>query len=152
MASFPSGVTVVTTTDAAGQHWGFTATSFCSLSMSPPLVLVCLANSAECHPVFSDSAAWIIHILPKQLADVAMRFATRGIDKFADTEFRLSDQNLPVIANTSATLHCTRYSTHDGGDHTIFVGQVDRVEQGMGAPAVYFRREFHSVGAERQDH
>lgn len=64
MASFPSGVTIVTTADRDGRWWGFTATSFCSLSVEPPLVLVCLAKRAECHPVFLTAERFVIHVIP----------------------------------------------------------------------------------------
>ena len=82
MASFPSGATIVTTADAAGDWWGFTASSFCSVSMDPPLVLTCLARSAQCFPAFAAADRWNIHVLPHRHADLAVRFATRGADKF----------------------------------------------------------------------
>ena len=74
MASFPSGVTIVTTADQDGRWRGFTATSFCSVSMDPPLVLTCLANTAQCFPAFAESARWNIHVLQQRHADLAMRF------------------------------------------------------------------------------
>jgi flavin reductase ActVB len=81
MASFPSGVTIVTTSDETGQ-WrrGFTATSFCSVSMEPPLILVCLAASAECHPTFTSAARWLVHLVhlvTDEHTELAVRFATR---------------------------------------------------------------------------
>ncbi|GAA2354689.1 hypothetical protein SVIO_003490 [Streptomyces violaceusniger] len=66
------------------------------------------------------------------------------MDKFAETEFELDDDGLPVIANASATLHCSRHATYDGGDHTILTGRVDRADLGVDSPAVYFRRNFHT--------
>jgi flavin reductase (DIM6/NTAB) family NADH-FMN oxidoreductase RutF len=87
MSAFPSGVTVVTTTDAEGRWWGFTATSFCSVSAEPPLVLVCLAETAECHPVFAAATDWIIHVLAADHGALALRFATRGADKFGESDF-----------------------------------------------------------------
>lgn len=74
MSSFPAGVTIVTTTDEDGQWWGFTATSFCSVSVDPPPVLVCLANNAECHPVFAKARHWRIHLIHAEHAELAMRF------------------------------------------------------------------------------
>ena len=58
MASFPSGATIVTTSDSDGRWWGFTASSFCSVSMDPPLVLTCLANTAQCFPAFAEAQRW----------------------------------------------------------------------------------------------
>ncbi|MBP2365173.1 flavin reductase family protein [Pseudonocardia parietis] len=143
MASFPSGVTIVTTTDAEGRWWGFTATSFCSASMDPPLVLVCLAETAECHPVFLTAQRWIVHVIHPEHADLALRFATRGTDKFADAGFVADERGLPVLPRSCVTLHCSAYAKHPGGDHTILLGRVDSTHLGEDLPAVYFRRNFH---------
>lgn len=143
MASFPSGVTIVTTADPSGRWWGFTATSFCSVSMEPPLVLVCLANGAECAPVFQRATRWIVHVIHPEHAQLAMRFATRGADKFADAGFVADDNGLPVLDVASVILDCAVHDRHPGGDHTILVGQVQNVRTGPETPAVYFRRAFH---------
>lgn len=145
MATFPSGVTIVTTTDANGRWWGFTATSFCSVSMDPPLVLVCLADTAECHPVFAVAERWVVHVVHPEHADLALRFATRGADKFADAGFVADEHGLPVLDRACVTLSCTPYARHAGGDHTILIGQVERTHVGDDLPAVYFRRGFHSL-------
>jgi flavin reductase ActVB len=145
MAAFPSGVTIVTTADAQGRWFGFTATSFCSVSMDPPLVLVCLAKGAECHPVFLESDRWVIHVLHPEHADLALRFATRGADKFADGNFVSTASGLPVLTGSSVVLECDAYSRQDAGDHTILVGHVRLVHLGDVRPAVYFRRDFHHL-------
>ena len=145
MASFPSGVTIVTTADETGRWWGFTATSFCSVSMEPPLVLVCLANSAECAPVFQSAERWIVHIIHPEHAELAMRFATRGADKFADSEFIADENGLPVLVLASVILDCDMRARYPGGDHMIMVGEVGNVRLGAEMPTVYFRRAFHSL-------
>lgn len=148
MASFPSGVTIVTTTDPDGRWWGFTATSFCSVSMDPPLVLVCLAATAECHAVFAAARSWVVHVLHPDHADLAIRFATRGADKFADAQFRTDDRGLPVLENACVTLTCSLHARHPAGDHTILLGRVEhtRVNEAE-RPTVYFRRSFHTLPA-----
>ncbi|MDT7553740.1 MAG: flavin reductase ActVB [Pseudonocardiales bacterium] len=145
MAAFPSGVTIVTTTDDDGRWWGFTATSFCSVSMDPPLVLVCLARSAECHPVFARAQRWVVHVIHPDHADLAVRFATRGADKFADAAFTADGRGLPVLDRACVVLDCSTHARHDGGDHTILVGRVDRTELGEATPAVYYRRDFRDL-------
>ncbi|MFC5996378.1 flavin reductase family protein [Pseudonocardia hispaniensis] len=147
MASFPSGVTIVTTTDADGRWWGFTATSFCSVSLDPPLVLVCLARTAECHPVFAASDRWIVHVIHPDHADLAVRFATRGADKFTDAGFRPDPRGLPVLPRACVTLDCTTHATYPGGDHTILLGRVQHTRLGETEPAIYFRRSFRTVSA-----
>jgi len=145
MSSFPSGVTIVTTTDADGRWWGFTATSFCSVSMEPPLVLVCLADTAECHPVFATAERWIVHVIHPEHTELAVRFATRGADKFADAGFSADERGLPVLERACVTLDCTAYAQHEGGDHTILIGRVGRTRISEELPAIYFRRGFHAL-------
>jgi flavin reductase ActVB len=148
MASFPSGVTIVTTTDADGRWWGFTATSFCSVSLDPPLVLVCLAGSAECHPVFAHAQRWIVHIVHPQDTGLAVRFATRGADKFADAGFVADARGMPVLDRACVTLDCSSHAKHSGGDHTVLLGRVEntRLSDDL-VPAVYFNRGFHRLPA-----
>jgi flavin reductase ActVB len=145
MASFPSGVTIVTTTDETGRWRGFTASSFCSVSLDPPLVLVCLATTAECHPVFERAERWIVHIIPPEHADLAARFATRGADKFANADFSPDERGMPVLDRACVTLDCAAHATHPGGDHSILLGRVERTRLGEDLPAVYFRRRFHEL-------
>jgi flavin reductase ActVB len=145
MASFPSGVTIVTTADADGRWWGFTATSFCSVSMDPPLVLVCLAGTAECHPVFASAQHWIVHVIHPEHAGLAVRFATRGTDKFADAGFVANDRGLPILPQACVRLDCTAHERVPGGDHTILLGRVEQTTIGENLPAVYFRRDFHTL-------
>lgn len=145
MSSFPSGVTIVTTADAAGRWWGFTATSFCSVSLDPPLVLVCLACTAECASVFQTAQRWVVHIIHPEHAELALRFATRGADKFTDAGFVANENGLPVLPGASVTLDCVVHARYPGGDHTILVGAVEGVRLGTDPPAVYFRRAFRPL-------
>jgi flavin reductase ActVB len=145
MSSFPSGATIVTTSDSDGRWWGFTASSFCSVSMDPPLVLTCLANSAQCFPAFAEATRWNIHVLQHRHADLAMRFATRGAAKFDGAGFQPDLDGLPFLKGVSISLRCTTYSKVDGGDHLVLIGQVEEVGLGEEMPFVYFRRKFHSL-------
>ena len=147
MASFPSGVTVVTTVDRRGAWRGFTASSFCSVSVDPPLVIVCLATSAECHPAFVGADHWAIHVVGNTNADIAMRFATRGADKFGAGDFRPGEHGLPLLDDVSVRLSCSAHGSYPAGDHTVLVGRVEDVHLGEELPAVYFRRRFHDLGA-----
>ena len=150
MSSFPSGATIVTTSDSDGRWWGFTASSFCSVSMDPPLVLTCLANSAQCFPAFSEATRWNIHVLQHRHADLAMRFATRGAPKFDGAGFEPDADGLPLHPDVSISLRCAAYSKTDGGDHLVLMGQVEDVAMGDEMPFVYFRRKFHSLAIEEE--
>ena len=145
MSRFPAGVTITTTVDAAGKWWGFTASAFCSLSADPPLILVCVAKSAECHPAFMAGEAFAVHFLAEPHQDLALLFASRGADKFAGGNFELSDRGLPVLRIASSILECSVHARYEGGDHTILVGQVEDAMVGADHPVVYFRRDFHSL-------
>jgi flavin reductase ActVB len=151
MASFPSGATIVTTVDENGRWWGFTATAFCSVSVDPPLVLFCLARSAQCHSAFQDAQRWAVHIVGRDHVELAMRFASRGADKFAGAGFVRGAAGVPVLPDVCAILECSRYAGHSGGDHTVLLGRVDAVRVGTGVPVTYFRRAFHELADPRAE-
>ncbi len=129
MSRFPAGVTIVTTTDAAGVPWGFTATSFCSLSLDPPLVLVCLARSARCFEAFNDASGYVIHFAESRHQELAMRFASRSVeDKFAGTSFAVGPHGHHELEDAIVALRCTAENVVPGGDHVILIGRVQAVE------------------------
>lgn len=146
MSLFPSGATLVTTIDGQGRWWGFTATSFCSVSMSPPLVLACLDKAAQCHPAFQSAQGWAIHFVHRRHTKLAYQFATKGIDKFAGAGFQVSD-GLPILPDASVILYCSTHSKQDGGDHTMLLGRVEKTYVGRDAPSVYFQRRFHVLNS-----
>ncbi len=146
LASFPSGVAIVTTTAADGRWWGFTASSFCSVSMHPPLVLVCLSTSAECYPAFEAAQEWLIQIVHHDHAELAGRFATRGADKFGAGGFHTGGHGMPVLDDAIVTIHCRRHQLVPAGDHTILLGEVHSTVADLSRePAIYFRRGFHRL-------
>jgi flavin reductase ActVB len=147
LAAFPSGVTIVTTVDAEGTWWGFTATSFCALSLRPPLVLVCLALDAQCHPAFTAAASWAVSIVRADHRNLAMRFSTKGVDKFAIGGFEVSGRGLPMLTRACAVLECESFMRHECGDHSILVGRVVEAHTYDQDPAVYFRREFRTLSS-----
>ncbi len=144
MARFASGVTVVTTKDAeSGVPVGFTASAFTSLSLDPPLVLVCLARSADCYPAFAKAEAMAVSILAAGQQDVALRFATRGADKFGPTAVVSGDlTGLPLIADALAHVECAIWDRFDGGDHVILVGKVLSARAADAEPLLHFNRRF----------
>lgn len=150
LSRFPSGVTVVTTTDDEGQCWGFTANAFSSLSINPPLVLVCLADSADCYPAFMDAERFAINILSNRHEQLAMRFATKGAEKFAGEEFDDDPFGLPVLADSVATLRCSTHARLDGGDHVILVGRVEETKYNDNIPMLYFRGAFCELPSEEK--
>jgi flavin reductase ActVB len=146
MARFPSGVVIATARDETGEAHGFTASSFCSVSADPPLVLVCLARSANCHPVFSRCRSFAISILAADQVHHAVRFATKGARKFTDLDFTTTANGQPALSGALATLDCVVAGRHPAGDHTIIVGHTEQITLGdHEPPAVYYSRSFHTL-------
>lgn len=143
MSRFPTGVTIVTTVDKYGQQWGFTASSFASLSLQPPRVLICLDNSANCHPSFSTADHFAVNILGADHEDLARHFATKMSNKFDGKNFQPSDLGLPLLRDAVATLECRTAGRLPGGDHTILVGEPISIRLARrSSPAVFYDRRF----------
>ena len=145
LASFPSGVTIVTTADDDDVWWGFTATSFCSVSADPPLVLVCLGRSASCHATFMRVSRFVINVVPTDHTELAQLFATSGVEKFVQGHFTANVDGLPVLDQALVVLECETYARYEGGDHTIIVGRVTESTVGDEKPAIYYQRNYHSL-------
>lgn len=149
LSRFASGVTVVTTIDGDERQWGFTANAFCSLSIDPPLVLVCLDESAECYQTFMNAERFMINILPTYHEQLALRFAKKGTDKFVGGGFLADQTGLPILQDAIGTLRCAAHARLDGGDHIILIGRVEEAEHRDDAPPLlYFRGGFHELSAE----
>jgi flavin reductase ActVB len=147
MASFPSGVVIATTIDSAGRPWGFTASAFCSVSLDPPLVLVCLAKDADCHAAFTRARRLAMHVLHPGQSELALRFATKGVDKFAGEDFSPNAHGIPVLRHAPVGLDCTLHAQYDAGDHTVLISRVRTVTLAGRAPVVYYQRRFHPLSA-----
>ncbi|GHH20991.1 flavin reductase family protein [Streptomyces rubradiris] len=145
LARWPSGVAVVTTMDRDGARRGFTATAFSSLSSSPPLVLVCLDRSADCSPAFDAAEAMAVHLLRDDQEQLAMRFATKGADKYAGLPSTPGLARVPLLDGVLARLECELVNRFDGGDHVILIGRVRRSEVFAGQPLIYCGRAFRSL-------
>ncbi len=142
LGSFATGVTVITTIDADGLPRGFTANSFTSVSLEPPLVLVCIAKTASSCPVFSRAGHFAVNVLSSDQADVSNLFATKAADKFARTAWRPGTSGSPVLAGAAASFECRRYSLSDAGDHVLLIGEVLGFDQAACTPLAYCRGAY----------
>jgi flavin reductase (DIM6/NTAB) family NADH-FMN oxidoreductase RutF len=120
---FATGVTVITTQDEVGTRLGLTANSFSSVSLDPPLLLFCPANSASILPGIRASGRFAVNILANASQAVADRFTRKNIDRFADANWDEWD-GVPVLADAKAAFACTLHADHEGGDHRIIVGRI----------------------------
>ncbi len=144
MGQFPSGVTIVTTV-ADDEKYGFTASAFSSLSLSPPLVLVCLANNADCFESFNKGERFAVNIIDRKHEKLAFKFAEKGCDKFSAGEFVPGASGLPILSGSLVSLECRTHYTYPGGDHVILVGQVEYLTINEGTPAIWYAGGFHCL-------
>lgn len=143
LARFASGVTVVLTRNSGGAFVGFTASAFSFLSLDPPLVLVCLQKDADCYPAFMEAQRFTVSILSAGQSDLAVRFATKSIDKLRGVAtVPLPGSGLPSVDGASAWLDCRMHSRPDGGDHTILIGEVLAASATDAPPLLRFDRGF----------
>ena len=124
LSTFTTGVTIITTRNAAGEPVGVTANSFNSVSLNPPLVLWSLAKSALSLEAFSGNKHWNVHVLSVEQEVLSGRFASRGEDKFAGIELDQGINDTPLFSDCTARFQCRTAFTYEGGDHLIFVGEV----------------------------
>jgi flavin reductase (DIM6/NTAB) family NADH-FMN oxidoreductase RutF len=138
LGMFATGVTVVTGRDVNGTVVGLTANSFNSVSMDPPLVLWSLSRRAGSMPVFARGSHYAIHILAAEQVELAQRFATKDIDRFAGLPWREGAGGVPLLEGAAARFECFNRSQYEEGDHVIFVGEVEHCERREGALPLIF--------------
>lgn len=147
MSRLPTAVSIVTTCDADGGDHGFTAGSVVSVSLEPPLVLVCLARTADCHAAFAASPWFAVSVAGPEHAGLASRFATKGADKFAEGRFRRGDSGALLLEGARLALECRVLDRHPGGDHDILVGQVVRTHTDEADALVFVDRSFTTAAS-----
>ncbi len=146
MAQFVSGVTVVTT-ENDGELVGLTVASFASLSLNPPLVIVCVEKNVRSHDLIADSGRFGVSILASDQADLSNRFASKLEDKFAGVPVRTGVLGIPLLEGAICTIECHLREALPGGDHSIFVGEVVDVQTAEGAPLGYFRSAYRELAS-----
>ena len=145
MGCFATGVTVITTRDQSGRPYGLTANAVTSLSLEPPLLLICVDRKAETFPHFFDSKIFVLNILADDQEEVSRRFAKTGGDKFAGIEYRLGHLDTPILDGTLGHVECRIIETLEGGDHVIHIGQVEHAEARDGRPLVFYRGKYRQL-------
>jgi flavin reductase ActVB len=145
LARFASGVTVVAA-QAEGRLVGFTATGFTSVSLSPPLILVCVGKRASVHAVVVGAARFGVSILSERQRWIAEQFGRSGQDRFAGVDVRSGD--IPLIDGAVAHLECRHHAQHDAGDHTILVGEVIDATVSEHRPLVHHLRRYGGFATE----
>ncbi|MEQ5777312.1 flavin reductase [Thalassospira sp. NFXS8] len=143
--TFVTGITVVTTLDADGTPRGMTANSFTSVSLDPPLLLVCISKSASSHPVFTNANSFAVNILHDEQAAISNIFASRAENKFEAAPHTSFHTGAPVLSDCLTWFDCSTYSQADAGDHTILIGEVKAFGTSPAAPLGFCRGNYVSV-------
>ena len=146
---FATGVSIVTMRDTDGERHGLTANSFTSVSLDPPLILVCVDKRIATYPVMERAGGWLVNILTDEQEELSRRFATPDIDKFAGMKTEDGPYGAPRIASSLAYLAARAYAQYDGGDHGIFVGEVTEIEYTEGDPLVFYKGMYGIPDATR---
>lgn len=146
---FATGVTVVATRQADGTPRGFTANSFTSVSLDPPLLLVCIAKAALSCDSFAVADHFTVNILADDQKEISGLFASRSADKFAIAQWHSDAHDMPVIDGALASFSCARHQIVEAGDHLILIGRVEDFETRDGAPLGYFRGAYFDIGLDR---
>lgn len=155
-ARFATGVAIASVCDASAAPHGLTINSFTSVSLDPPLVLICIDNRAVILNVFREATHFAINILRSGQQDLSNRFATRTDDRFEDVRWHTGSHGVPVIEGVLATLICATTRRVEAGDHTILLAEVMAGELAAGTglpdPLLYFNSGYAQLGfAEGED-
>lgn len=146
LGSFLTGVTIVTTIGPEGEPRGFTANSFTSVSLDPPLVLVCIAHKALGHPVFATSKSFAINVLNEGQKAASGIFASKVADKFAAVAWRPGRTGSPVLDGSVASFDCDMERLVEAGDHSILIGRVRDFQHNSSQPLGYCRGAYVAPG------
>lgn len=145
LGRFASGVTVVTTKDKEGRIYGITVSAFCSVSLSPPLVLICVDKQTASHHAITENQFFVVNVLREDQQNLSEQFASRLPDRFFGIEFLENNSDVPFLKDALANLECRLVYSYEAGDHTIFVGEVKKSYIADGKPLVYFRGSYRQL-------
>jgi len=145
LGRFASGVTIVTCKNDGGDPCGITVSAFSSLSLEPPLVLICIDKRASLYEDLKEGSYFAVNVLAQDQESVSRRFASRDTDRFRGIGYREGLTGAPLIDGAVAFIECRVVNSYHGGDHTIFVGQVESSAVTDGKPLLYFRGGYSSI-------
>ncbi len=147
LAQFATGVTIIT---ARAQHGfvGFTANSFNSVSLEPPLVIWSLARRSRSLAIFEGAAQYAVNVLAHDQVELARRFSRPHTDRFAGVPFRLGEADAPLIEGCAAWLECRHHALHPAGDHMLFIGEVVAAAHRRLPPLVWHGSRYRASPAD----
>ena len=144
-ARFATGVSIATVLDGQGAPHGLTVSSLTSVSLNPPLVLICLGHAVTVIDVFRQAQAFGINVLSSTQQDLSERFARKGQDRFDGLKWERGESGIPLIPGAIATMECSVHQRFTSGDHDILVGLMIRGRVAEGHPLLYFASRYHTL-------
>ena len=145
MGHFATGVTVITTRNADGKPFGLTANALSSLSLDPPLILVCIDKGVDCYACFAESKVFAVNFLSEEQEQLSRRFATKGIEKFEVVAYQPGDCGVPLLEGALGYVECKVVSGYEGGDHTIYVGEIQNAAASGDRPLLFFKGKYYRL-------
>lgn len=148
MGQFASGVTIITTIDNEGNPLGMTANAFTSLSLDPPMVLICVDNNSTTLTHLTESGKYCVNILAASQEQVSRQFAKKGSsEKFEGIAYYSGDIGVPVLEGTLTSVECEVTAIVDGGDHKILLGKGVKIHQAVGEtePLIFYRGKYNKL-------
>ena len=145
MGQFATGVSVVTTSSEEGKPHGLTVNAFMSVSLEPPLVLISIDKKAETHPLLLEARRFCVNILSEDQKSISDKFASKQADKFEGLSYRTGATGAPILDGAIAWIDCTVVETYEGGDHTLFLGEVKDLEARGGKPLLFYGGKYHRL-------
>lgn len=145
LGRFASGVTVVTARDRDGRDHGMTVSAFCSVSLTPPLVLACIARSTEMYAVIQDASHFGVSVLGESQEALSRRFAELPSGRFDGIGYFRAESGVVLLDDAIAHLDCRQVDRHEAGDHSIHIGEVEWARCRQDRPLIYYRGGYAQV-------
>ena len=145
LSGFASGVTVVTAIDRKGGHHGMTASAVASLSLEPPLVVVCVDRTADLHAVLEGASSFALSVLAADQEHLSRRFAEDRTDRWDGIPHSIGFDGLALLDGALGHITCRKWGAYPGGDHTVFIGQVSGGQIFERKPLLHFRRGYGTI-------
>jgi len=145
LGTFATGVTIITTRDEHGIDRGLTANSFSSVSLDPPLVLWSLDRRSSSLPAFMAAECFAVHVLADSQVPLSNRFAGKSEDRFAGLEITRGRQGIPLLGGCASRFECRARDRHEGGDHWIFIGEVENFQNFERAPLLFHGGRYEAL-------
>jgi flavin reductase (DIM6/NTAB) family NADH-FMN oxidoreductase RutF len=142
---FATGVTIASVLDAAGGPHGLTVNSFTSVSLEPPLVLICLGHAVSIIDHFRAARYFGINVLKEGQRDISDHFARKGHDRFGSLAWQPGETGVPLLPGSLAAIECAVHKRYTAGDHDIFIGEMVRARVAKGDPLIYFASRYRGL-------